>query len=170
MTVRRLRASDAQTIFSGYASDPEITRFLPWQPHRDVRDTKAWLRSLLSKVSIGTHAAFAVEVDSALAGVIEVRFGADHVADIGYVLSRKHWGKGFMLHALSMVTQLLAQEQGCVRVRAFVDPDNRRSISLLEAAGFAQVERIRQHASRPALGAYLRRDSLLFTKSLRAPS
>ena len=32
LRLRALRSDDVQAIFDGWASDPEVTRYLPWNP------------------------------------------------------------------------------------------------------------------------------------------
>ena len=48
LKLRKLQASDAAAIFSNWASDPEVTRWLTWNPHDSVQVTEAvlagWLR------------------------------------------------------------------------------------------------------------------------------
>jgi len=36
---------DAQAIFSGYAQDGEVTRYLVWRPHGDLDETRRFLRT-----------------------------------------------------------------------------------------------------------------------------
>ena len=33
LRLRALRADDVQAIYDGWASDPEVTRYLTWNPH-----------------------------------------------------------------------------------------------------------------------------------------
>ena len=35
LVLRRPRLSDADDIFTQYASDPEVTRYVTWRPHQD---------------------------------------------------------------------------------------------------------------------------------------
>lgn len=38
--LRAPRIDDADAIFAGMTSDPEVTRYLTWTPHRDVDETR----------------------------------------------------------------------------------------------------------------------------------
>ena len=48
LRLRRLTAEDAQTIFDGWASDPEVPKYMTWNAHKDVSETMrildGWLR------------------------------------------------------------------------------------------------------------------------------
>jgi Acetyltransferases, including N-acetylases of ribosomal proteins len=39
LLLRKPRAEDAALIFAGYAQDPEVTRYLTFTPHRNLKDT-----------------------------------------------------------------------------------------------------------------------------------
>ena len=59
LTTARLRLrvpslADAQAIFAGYATDPEVTRYLAWRPHPSLATTLAFLQRTI--VAIETRA------------------------------------------------------------------------------------------------------------------
>lgn len=43
LLLRRCRLEDAEAMFSRYASDREVTRFLDWPTHRSLEDSRAFL-------------------------------------------------------------------------------------------------------------------------------
>jgi RimJ/RimL family protein N-acetyltransferase len=43
LLLRRPLRSDAELIFSRYASDPEVTKFLGWPRHTSIEDTQSFL-------------------------------------------------------------------------------------------------------------------------------
>ena len=59
-------------------------------------------------------------------------------AEIGYVLDRRHWGKGYMTEALGWLLDYAFDELKLHRLEADTDPDNLPSLALLEKFGFAQ--------------------------------
>ena len=57
------------------------------------------------------------------------------VTEIGYILSRQYWGKGYVTEAVAaLIDQLFAEGQR--RVFADTDPDNAPSIAVLKRLGF----------------------------------
>ncbi|QHK17231.1 GNAT family N-acetyltransferase [Methanomassiliicoccaceae archaeon DOK] len=40
LELRRFEESDAEACFRNWMSDPEVTRFATWEPHRDVMQTR----------------------------------------------------------------------------------------------------------------------------------
>jgi RimJ/RimL family protein N-acetyltransferase len=57
-------------------------------------------------------------------------------AEIGYVLHRKHWGKGYMSEAMEFMLAFAFGELGLHRIEADTDPENLPSLALLEKFGF----------------------------------
>ena len=43
LRLRRPAASDAPAVFTRYASDPAVTRFLGWRTHESLSDTQLFL-------------------------------------------------------------------------------------------------------------------------------
>jgi len=57
------------------------------------------------------------------------------VTEIGYILSRPYWGRGYVTEAVAALIDLLFAE-GQRRVVADTDPDNAPSIAVLKRLGF----------------------------------
>jgi len=57
-------------------------------------------------------------------------------AEIGYVLNRKHWGKGYMSEAMEFLLAFAFGELDLHRIEADTDPENLPSLALLEKFGF----------------------------------
>ena len=49
LILRQFKMEDAEGMFSNWASDVEVTRFLTWQPHSDVNATKEILKDWISR-------------------------------------------------------------------------------------------------------------------------
>ena len=43
LILRPIEPRDAPAIFTGYAQDPEVVRFLIWRPHKGLADTEAYI-------------------------------------------------------------------------------------------------------------------------------
>ena len=60
--------------------------------------------------------------------------------EIGFMLNRSYWGKGYMNEALTMLLPHV-WEQGVQKVVADVDPRNQASLQSLERFGFVETGR-----------------------------
>jgi len=48
MLLRKPCAADAPLMFSAYAQDPAVTRYLTWHPHGDIAETRAVIDRFLA--------------------------------------------------------------------------------------------------------------------------
>ena len=60
--------------------------------------------------------------------------------DLGYALLPEHWGKGYALEAAAAVMSFGRKTLGMSRIFAITNPDNVRSIGVLEKLGFRFVK------------------------------
>ena len=49
LVLRRLTMQDADAVYSNWASDPEVTRFLTWPAHPDLETTRKVLSDWISR-------------------------------------------------------------------------------------------------------------------------
>jgi len=59
--------------------------------------------------------------------------------EIGFLFSRSVWGKGYAQEAMQAVLRHGFEQMGFKSVRADVDPNNARSLKLLERVGFKRT-------------------------------
>jgi ribosomal-protein-alanine N-acetyltransferase len=74
-------------------------------------------------------------------------YGIDHTsrrAIVGADLMRSHWGKGFMTEALRALISYGFKEMKLNRIEATADPQNLRSLRLMERCGFKKEGVLRQ--------------------------
>lgn len=124
LTLRPFRREDAQAMFDGWASDPEVTKYLTWDTHRTVADTQYVIDLWVSEYEQPERLNFAIELksDGQLIGGIDVVGYMDGIPIIGYNLSRKYWNHGYMTEACRCVLDyLFGQGYPAVRIDAMVD-------------------------------------------------
>ena len=42
-TLKKPSLDDAEKIFHAYTQDPEVTKYLVWEPHKTIDDSKNWI-------------------------------------------------------------------------------------------------------------------------------
>ncbi len=140
LNLRRIREEDAVPMFETWASDPEVTRYLTWDPHRDVSETKEIIGRWLGEYADPTTYRYAMEnrKTGELMGVIDV-VGYHHGNPvIGYCSGKRFWGNGYMTEALRAVRdELLADGFTTIVVEAA--DENRRSNGVIKNCGFELV-------------------------------
>ena len=137
LILRRPEQADAGAIFSAYAQDKDVARFMVWRPHTSLEETHAFIASCLASWDCGAAYPYVLtgKNDGAVIGMLEAR-PKTHLANIGYVLARAHWGKGLMPEAVQSFTELALSLPLMFRVEASCDVENRASARTLEKAGF----------------------------------
>ncbi len=151
LRLRRPRTEDADEVFAKYARDPEVSRYLTWQPHANVDDTRQFLEVVDQawRVRRG-HLAWVIErkQDGALLGMIGTTLD-DHGAAVGYVLARAHWNQGYMTEALRAVCDAALADTRVQRIWAWVDVENVASARVMEKAGMQREGTLRRFSLHP---------------------
>ncbi len=150
LLLRKPRLSDANNIFDNYASDPEVTRYLSWPPHTDPRHVTAFLESLLKRWDSGDEYSWAIRVppEDRVIGMIACRVRG-HAADIGYVLSRGYWGRGYVTEAGKAIVDWASALESIYRVWAVCDVENKASARVLEKVGMHREGILRRYIVHP---------------------
>lgn len=136
LTLRPFELSDARDMFDGWAGDSEATRYLTWNTHGDINETKAVLEMWVEEYEKPERLNFAIVLKEtgALIGGIDVVGYLDGTPVIGYVLSRKYWGQGLMTEACKRLVSCLF-ERGFNEVRIDAMSENIGSIRVIEKCG-----------------------------------
>ncbi len=139
LVLRPVRMSDAKDIFR-YASDPDVARYVMWEPHKSISDTRAYIRYVRSMYRRGLPSSWAV-VHRASGHVIgSIGFvgysPVHHAAEVGYSFSREYWNRGFATQALSAVIRSAFDRIGGLnRLEAQHDIRNPASGRVMEKCG-----------------------------------
>jgi RimJ/RimL family protein N-acetyltransferase len=162
LVLRPPRLDDAAPIFEAYANDPEATRYLMWQPYRAAVDLEDFLLDCVDAWREGQRFPWVLEqaVDDHLVGMIELRLD-DHRSDVGYVVARRYWGRGYASEALRAVIRAAFAVPRVFRVAAACEVSNRASARVMEKAGMTREGLLRRYSVFPNLGADPR-DVLLY--------
>lgn len=154
LLLRKLLPQDAGMMYANWASDPEVTRCLRWEPHRNVAQTQellaAWATlypnpdyyqwAIVEKSSgevIGS-----VSICNSLLGEPQQKTewpGLDFAEGIwepGYCMGRRWWGKGYMTEALQAAVRFWFEQTDGQWLACCHAVDNPASGRVMEKAGF----------------------------------
>jgi ribosomal-protein-alanine N-acetyltransferase len=142
--------SDAQAIFSSYAQDPQVTRYLVWRPHKDVQETERFLAACVAGWGREFEFPWVITLKESgeLIGMVALRIREDK-ADVGYVIARRWWGKGLATEALCPVVEWGLAQPSIYRVWAMCDVDNAASARVLEKVGMKREGLLRRSTLHP---------------------
>lgn len=138
LLLREFTERDAQNIFE-YASDPEVIFFMPWDKHETLEDTNEYLSKSKVAFQNSDNIDLGIELKSEnkLIGAISVRNwnNINSCADVGYIVARKHWGKGIAAEALKAVIKFGFEDLHVNRIEAHCDENNLASFRVMEKVG-----------------------------------
>ena len=143
---------DAEAIFTEYAHDPEVTKYLVWTPHQDIETTKASVNRFIEAWKNGRSFPWVVIIKETnkLIGMIELRIDLPK-ADFGYVFAKNVWGKGYATEAARAVLNWAKSQEEIHLIWATCDIDNIASAKVLEKAGMRKTGIIPHHIVHPNL-------------------
>ncbi len=119
LVLRKFTVDDAEDFYNNWGNDERVTRFLSWQPHKSVDETKELLKGWVAAYeSDGTYN-WAIEYEGKVIGSLSVVGGINErreFADLGYCMGCDYWNKGIMTEAVKAVIDFLFAEVGINRI------------------------------------------------------
>ena len=141
LILRRPRMKDAADVFS-YASDEEVSRYVLWEPHRSLAESRACLRDMIRRARAGWPSSWVItlrESGKVIGTIGFVWYSADNrSAEIGYSLSKSYWHRGFATQALRAAAAEAFRSLPLNRLEAQYDLRNPASGRVMQKCGFRQ--------------------------------
>ena len=141
LVLRRPAGKDAKDIFR-YASDPEVARYVLWEPHRSLSETRAFVRFLRSRIRAGYPSSWVVVLKATGTVIGTIGFiwysEENRSAELGYSFSREYWNHGYATQALQAVIDAVFRSLPVNRLEAQHDVRNPASGRVMEKCGLRQ--------------------------------
>ena len=145
---REIKLSDAKDLFLIRSND-EVMKFMDTKNIESVEETEILIKSIDEsfKNNIGISWDIFEKKSNSLIGYFGYwRIIPEHCrAEIGYALTPKYWGKGFMTETLKTLIKFGFDKINFHSIEANVNPDNISSIKLLEKIGFKKEDYFREN-------------------------
>jgi [ribosomal protein S5]-alanine N-acetyltransferase len=147
VVVRAISEADLPDLLA-INGDDAVTRFLPYSTWQSMADGQAWLSRMQALAAAGTGQQLVIESrdDNKVIGTV-LLFKFDEGSariELGYVLGREHWRRGYAQEALRAVCSHAFTQLGVRRIEAEVNPANLASTALLLRLGFTKEGLLRQ--------------------------
>ena len=141
LILRKPARKDAKDVF-GYASDPEVARYVLWEPHRSLSETRSFIRFLRSRIRAGYPSSWVVVLKETghVIGTIGFIWYSDvnRSAELGYSFSREYWNHGYATQSLQAVINAAFNSMPLNRLEAQHDIRNPASGRVMEKCGLRQ--------------------------------
>ncbi|WP_158802193.1 MULTISPECIES: GNAT family N-acetyltransferase [unclassified Acidisoma] len=133
LRLRRFELADVPALHLAL-SDPDVMRYWSNLPHETEAQTRTFVETTIAAVVAGDSDDFVITQD----GVVIGKAGLWQGSEIGFFLSRSHWGRGLAREALQAVIGR-AFARDVTAITADIDPRNDRSLRLLLSLGFEKT-------------------------------
>lgn len=153
LLLRRFTLNDAQSMFENYCHDEDICKYLTWNPHKDIDETKELLTDVFTKYNDTTYRWAITLLDNPDKGVIGsidmVKLDVENgVAEFGYCVSKEFWNKGIMTEAYKTVIEFFFNELKGLKVESCFQIGNFASEQVMIKCGLKKSGR-REEATLP---------------------
>jgi ribosomal-protein-alanine N-acetyltransferase len=148
LILRRFTLDDVDAMFKNWANDPEVTKYLTWQPHGNPENSreiiKSWIE-LYDKPDFYSWAIVLKSTGEAIGSISIVHKNDDiHMVHIGYCIGKALWRKGITSEALCQLVRFFFEDVGVNRIESRHDPRNPNSGAVMRKSGLVYEGTLRQ--------------------------
>lgn len=138
LVLRRFGIDDAEAMFK-YASDYDTTKFMRFSTHQSIADSKTIINLWISdyaKLNNYNWAIIIKETGELIGSIGLVDVNDFHKqAEVGYIIRKDQWNKGYTTEALKRVLKFGFEEVGFHRLESLHAIDNPASGMVMKKAG-----------------------------------
>ncbi|WP_442600186.1 GNAT family N-acetyltransferase [Neobacillus sp. D3-1R] len=146
LNLQILNLEDAKAVFTHF-SDPDVTEFMDINPCKNIEEAEEIINFHLQDTGCrwGVFAKDSSELMGTLGYHYIRRTTDEFIAEIGFDLAKRYWGKGIMSEAIREVIAYGFNQMGLTKIDATVEPENQRSIQLMTKLGFTREEELQDN-------------------------
>lgn len=148
LVLKRHVLDDAEIMLKNWVTEKDVTKFLSWQPHKNVDETKQLLIDWIESYDKQDFYFWTIELKDSheLVGDISVVSldEATESVELGYGIGSRWWGKGITAEAGRALVKFFFEEVKVKRVYAKHAAGNPNSGSVMQKMGMKKEGIIRQ--------------------------
>ncbi len=137
LLLRELGDCDLADLLAMF-SDPEVMRY--YLATKSIDETRAWLDWNLDSYAAYGHGLWAAVLHewgefAGQVGLVRQEVDGHDEIELGYLLVRRHWGKGLATEAGRACLDYARDRLRCPRVVSLIDPRNEPSVRVAQRLG-----------------------------------
>lgn len=149
LILRKYAMTDAEDMFRNWVTDPEVSRFWSWEPHKDIEETKSLLSGWIKEyLNLNTYH-WVIVLKHTLQAVgyiyLDEIDGMDQSLSVHYLLGRTLWNQGIVTEACKSVLDFAFNVLGADRIQSRHHIDNPASGKVLQKCGMQYVRTAYRH-------------------------
>ena len=143
LRLRKLTMEDAEDYYRHLGSSEAVTRYMLWEPHRDLSESVASIQKALRRYAEGRCYRWGIALleTNSLIGVLELlRFDEEtESCSFAYMLGEAFWGKGYCTEALKAAFDFAFTQLEVKSITADHFAQNPASGRVMEKAGMKKM-------------------------------
>lgn len=141
ISIRKLKKEDVYTVHE-YSSDFENTYYMLNNPVSTLDETKAFVEKCIEAYEMNPipYLSMAVLWNDVHIGEVFASISGEE-ADIGWIINKNYWGKGYATEAAKLFMDYLSNEFGIKKFAAYCDARNYASQKVMEQIGLQFIGR-----------------------------
>lgn len=148
LTLRQVTQEDADNLLV-YLSDVDVMKYYGLEPFKSINDAFdeiSWYQSIFEK-GTGIRWGITLKEQDEIIGSCGFfnKVAQHHRAEIGFELSKEHWGKGIASEAIKTVLYYGFEQMDLQRIEALIEPPNITSQKVVERQGFIREGLLRNY-------------------------
>ncbi|MGP7818671.1 GNAT family N-acetyltransferase [Niallia sp. 01092] len=140
LILRKITLEDLDDMYA-YGSDDDVTKYVTWDTHQTLSDTKGFLQFVLNQYHNKKVAPLGIEYKESgeLIGTVDFVWWKPYhrSAEIGYVLSKDYWGRGIMTEAVKELIKFGFEKMDLIRIQARCFTENIGSERVMQKTGMS---------------------------------
>ena len=138
LTLRRLELADAEKMFRNWTSDDKVTRFLRWDAHKAISDTKDMIQQWVDGYQENSTYYWGIYLkDGEMIGSIGITITSeyDSKGELGYKIGSRWWNQGYSSEAARAVIAYMFRNTDIERIESYSSVENPASSRVMEKIG-----------------------------------
>ena len=122
LILRRITLEDVDSMFTNWTSDPLVTKYVTWETHSSINDTKEYVESKIKRYDDDFCFDWIVvlkESNKPIGEIEAVNFSkVDSLVEMGDCYGSKYWNKGYATEALKAFIDYMFNKVGVNKIYA----------------------------------------------------
>ena len=139
LILRKFELTDAEEMYSNWANDDNVTRYITWATHKNIEETKKVVEGYVNESARDDYYHWAIvqkDANELLGSIGAFRLYEDiKTFEIGYCIGKKFWNKGITTEAMKALIKFFFEEVGVNRIEARHDTKNPSSGAVMIKSG-----------------------------------
>lgn len=148
LLLRPFTLADAEAMYTNWAKDPAVTKYLMWKHHPSVETSRAVLEDWIPQYQKNDYYLWAIvpgDFGQPIGSIAAVKQDDQiQMVHIGYCIGKEFWHKGIMSEALAAVMAFFFEKVDVRRVESRHDPNNPHSGEVMKKCGMKYEGTLRQ--------------------------